>query len=353
MVAEQRLGKNEAVAAMQLIAASNADRSLSVAKTDLTAKYQENVAQVSELKQTVVTSNQAFAQQITSVQATVGQNSALIQSEQTARVNADYALANRIDTVQASVSQNTALIQSEQTARANADGALSSRIDTVTATANGASASVQSVATAVANINGDLSAMQTIKTQVVAGGRTIFAGIGVGVNSKNGIAESQVLLSAQRVAFIDEVNGVTTTPFVVQNGQTFINQAFIGNAYIDTLRIGGNAVTVIQGAASDGWGLVRSVISVAVEDIPPGQSTIPIIVTGAQDVLSQTFFDLSVNQANYGAPGNLLAATPPIGGTWSYTAVFNAAPGVYEFNCYNHGAGDVSDPNTRRRSLPY
>lgn len=79
--------------------------------------------------------------------------------------------------------------------------------------------------------------------------------------------ESQILLSAKRLALVDEVSGVLTTPFVVQNGQVFINQAFIGDAWIknasianaavDTLKIGANAVTVPTFLT--GWGGANNV----------------------------------------------------------------------------------------------
>lgn len=82
-----------------------------------------------------------------------------------------------------------------------------------------------------------LSAMYTIKTQLTVDGVPYMAGIGVGVENNNGVLTSQVLLSAQRVAVINEENGAATVPFVIQNGQTFINEAFIGRASIGSAQI--------------------------------------------------------------------------------------------------------------------
>ena len=79
--------------------------------------------------------------------------------------------------------------------------------------------------------------MHTIKTQVTAGGRTYLAGIGVGVSNETGVVESQILLSANRVAIIDESSGTLSVPFVVQGGQVFMRDTFIGNASITSAKI--------------------------------------------------------------------------------------------------------------------
>lgn len=184
----------------------------------------------------------AIATRVDAVVATSSANTAAITSEQTARANADGALSTRIDTVSAAAGNALGLVTSEINARADADGALGRRIDTVQATANGASAAVQATSTALAGTDGKLAALHTIKTQVSAGGRTYMAGIGIGVEVNGTVVESQILLSAQRVAIIDENSAALTTPFVVQGGQVFINQAFIGDATIGTLKIAGNSV---------------------------------------------------------------------------------------------------------------
>ncbi|RKP43791.1 host specificity protein J [Pararobbsia silviterrae] len=98
----------------------------------------------------------------------------------------------------------------------------------------GAAVLVQQLTTA-------LAAMYTIKTQLTAGGRTVVAGIGVGVENDDGVTESQVLIEADRFAVIesDSADGTTvSTPFVIQGGQVFLSQAFIGKASITSEQIG-------------------------------------------------------------------------------------------------------------------
>jgi len=246
----------------------------SLAAVQLSALITANNAVVKEAaaRQAAITIEQTTRQdelesvavRIDTVQAAISATEAVVQTETVARANADGALASRIDTVQAATSAVAAAVQTETTARANEDGALASRIDTVQAATSAAAVAVQTTSSTLADLNDNLAALYTIKTAVTAGGRTVMAGIGVGVDNASGVLESQILLSAQRVAVIDELGGAVTTPFVVQGGQVFINQAFIaeasissakirdasidsakiGDAQVTTLKIGANSVTI-------------------------------------------------------------------------------------------------------------
>lgn len=86
-------------------------------------------------------------------------------------------------------------------------------------------------------LENELAAMYTIKTQLTVDDVPYMAGIGVGVENDEGIITSQILLSAQRVAILDESGGMTVAPFVVQGGQTFINNAIIGSASIGSAKL--------------------------------------------------------------------------------------------------------------------
>lgn len=124
---------------------------------------------------------------------------------------------------------------------------LSQALQQQIASAGGAGVQVQ-------QLSNQLAAMYTIKTQLTVDGRTYIAGIGVGVENSQGQVESQVLVAAQRFAVIDQSTGQLTTPFVVQGGATYINQAFIADGTITNAKIG----AVIQSdnynaQAGTGW----------------------------------------------------------------------------------------------------
>jgi predicted phage tail protein len=81
-----------------------------------------------------------------------------------------------------------------------------------------------------------LAAMYTIKTQLTVDGKPYMAGIGVGVENNQGVITSQILLAAQRIAVLNEANGYTGVPFVIQDGVTYINSAFIKTASIGSAK---------------------------------------------------------------------------------------------------------------------
>jgi predicted phage tail protein len=253
---------NTALILSEQTARANADSAISTLVTTVAATAANNTAAITSEQIARAGADGALSTRIDSVAATANGNTAAIVTEQYARAGADGALSTRIDSVVATANGNIAAIQSEASSRASADSALSSSITTVAATANNASASAQTATSAIAGTNGQLSAMSTIKTQIAVGGSTYLASIGVGVSNSTGIVESQILLSANRIAMIDESSGTLTTPFVIQGGQTFISQALIGTAWITnakiaaaavgTLSIGGNAVTVPASISGNG-----------------------------------------------------------------------------------------------------
>lgn len=151
-----------------------------------------------------------------------------------------------------------------QTVMAEADRALATRVDTVEASVgdldlDGLSASVQQTSQALVDLNGKVSASYTVKVQISSAGQYYMAGIGVGVeNQPDGSYQSQILLQADRVGVINVANGDIKAPFVIQGGQTFINQAFIGDGWITNAMIG----NVIQSSnfvtGATGWQLNKN-----------------------------------------------------------------------------------------------
>ncbi|MDR5881130.1 host specificity protein J [Caballeronia sp. LZ032] len=180
-----------------------------------------------------------------------------VWSEQSARAEADLALAKNVETVTAQITSNNstliAAIQTETQARVDADSAQASQITTIQSTANGAQALAQTASNSYADINGRVAASYQIKTQITANGRTYIAGIGVGVDNTSGTVESQVLVAASRFAVLDPNGSAVSAPFVIQGGQTFLNQAFIGTGWITNAMIGDTIQSNNFVSGQQGW----------------------------------------------------------------------------------------------------
>ncbi|AJQ46885.1 MULTISPECIES: TipJ family phage tail tip protein [Pseudomonas] len=132
-------------------------------------------------------------------------------------------------------------VWTEQSARIEDGVAMGKRVDTVQSQVGGVegsvqavSASVQQVSETIAGVDGRVSAMTTIKAETIADGRRVMAGLALGSNGET----AEILAYAQRFAIVDESSGQVTLPFVVSNGQVFINQAVINQAFIQNIVAG-------------------------------------------------------------------------------------------------------------------
>jgi predicted phage tail protein len=168
-----------------------------------------------------------------------------VWSEMSAQADAITAIATKLDTVAASTGNAVAAVQIETKTRVTETTALAQSIQTTQAEVDGMSATVQQTSQAVADVSGKVSAYYNLKVQISQGGQYYVAGMAIGIDNNSGIPQSQILFQADRFGLLSMANGQAYSPFVIQNGQTFINQAFIGNGWIQNAMIG----DVIQSTA--------------------------------------------------------------------------------------------------------
>ncbi|MDK2489888.1 DUF1983 domain-containing protein, partial [Escherichia coli] len=95
---------------------------------------------------------------------------------------------------------------------------------TVSKTLEDQSATIQQIQRVQTDTRNDLNSMWAVKLQKMQDGRLYIAGIGAGIENTDEGVQSQILLAADRVAFINPENGDTTPALVTQGGQTFINE---------------------------------------------------------------------------------------------------------------------------------
>lgn len=159
-----------------------------------------------------------------------------VYSVWTAIASGDEAVSKRVDMLRSEFDDSNALITTELETLADADQALASQVNTVQSEVGDVSSAVQQTSQAVADIEGDLSAMWSIKLGVTQDGKYYGAGMGVGVENTPDGMQSQVLFTADRFALLNEANGQVTSPFAIENGQTFINSAIIADASIGSAK---------------------------------------------------------------------------------------------------------------------
>ena len=189
----------------------------------------------------------------------VAGNSAQLDRIDEVIVTEKEATARALLSLQTSVNGNTASINSLSQTVSNYQQTTATQINAITATINGNTAAITTNAQAIANVNGQLSAMYNIKVGVTSNGQYYAAGMGIGVENTPSGMQSQVIFLADRFAVTTQAGGTVTLPFVIQNGQTFINQAFIGNGWIQNAMIGDYIQsTTWDGTGNVGWHINKS-----------------------------------------------------------------------------------------------
>ncbi|MEN5036735.1 DUF1983 domain-containing protein [Pseudomonas sp. TWI929] len=125
-------------------------------------------------------------------------------------------------------------VWTEQSARVEEGIAMGRQVESVQAQMGETNASVQQVSEVVAGVDGRVSALSSWKTETNANGKKVATGIIQGSDGSVG----EILLSADRVAIINGLNGPEASLFVFQNGQLFLNSALINQAFIQNLIVG-------------------------------------------------------------------------------------------------------------------
>ena len=227
--------------------------------TDVNTKVGSNTASISALEKTVTDNESSTASRLQQVNARVDDAETSISNEELARVSGDEALGQRIGYMEASFTvpqgerddngegelagalkgwENTAKIADESKVRATADEVQAKRSETLEVSLGQTNASVQTVSQAQASLDNKASTMWSVKMQVNAQGQYVAAGIGLGIENGPAGLQSQFLVSADRFAVVNGINGTLASPFVVQDGQVLINTALINTAFIQNIILG-------------------------------------------------------------------------------------------------------------------
>ncbi|UVM23811.1 phage tail protein [Pseudomonas wadenswilerensis] len=244
--------------------------------TTLDAQVGSNKAGLSLLESVVATNEQATVSRIGQLKAAVDGNTAHIQEVAEAQVTTDETVASLRTSVEASYSAgrddngegelsgaleawgSTAKFAQETRVLANADFAQARRTEQLEVSVGKTNAAVQTVSQAQAAADGKASAMWAVKMEVNAQGQYVAAGIGLGIENGPAGLQSQFLVSADRFAVVNGINGNLSSPFAVQGGQVFINQGFIQDGTITNAKIGSFISSTDYVPGVSGWRLDKS-----------------------------------------------------------------------------------------------
>ncbi len=208
----------------------------------------------------LITSTLAQVNQRNLLSVQYGDNKAGIERVDNVMADASKAVAESLRTLDSSTGGNTANVTDLSKTLADFTQASATQINSLKVTVNGQSAAIVQNSQVSADINNNLNAMYSIKVAVDSNGNQYAAGMGIGVQKTPSGMQSQVLFVADRFAVMAQAGGSVSLPFVIQNGQTFINDAFFRDASIQFGKITDSLKSdnFVSGSAGAGWNLPKS-----------------------------------------------------------------------------------------------
>ncbi|HCI3130842.1 TPA: DUF1983 domain-containing protein [Klebsiella pneumoniae] len=213
--------------------------SLQTKVSDIDGKVTAQTSQLSSMQSKVDASSSKVDQlskTISDSQSTQASLNTSLQSQIDAQASAN--IKNQADLNSAATS--IATIKSTQSTQATQLSAIAKQQTDMTASLDNQSASIQTLQESVAN-NDSLKSTWMVKMETNSAGQKYAAGIALGVDGKS--QQSQFLVQADRFALINTSNGNTTTPFVIDNGVTYMNAAYIKDGSITNAKIKDGSIT--------------------------------------------------------------------------------------------------------------
>lgn len=199
------------------------------------AEVGEAKADIIEVRTTLATATEAFAQTLEGIRAHFSTSDATIAEERTVRANADEAIATDILVVDARVDDTEAMIVVESSARATADAALAAHSVLVEA-ATEIGTATGLVKLSAESLPSGVSAMFQVYLRGTTAGAFTDAGFYLLV--EGGV--SKAFFDVDQFAIGDISN--RTIPFFIDSGVVYMHTAFIQDLSVTTLKIAGQAI---------------------------------------------------------------------------------------------------------------
>lgn len=231
--AGQQLGERLDWNAETALILSNADSQLS---RSLLVKHGQSQAGIRELWQVRATDNEAWAQEVKEIYSAVGDNTSAIKETQTSITKLDEAIGQRFTEIRTKVDKAEADIASNSQAISNTNKAFAENKTQVQAKFDKQEGMIQEKMQATFNQAGDGVVTHSINITIVHNNvKYNAAGQVISAQVKNGKLESFIGYNANNFAWYNPVNGKMELFMYVKNGQMFMREAFINEAWLNSV----------------------------------------------------------------------------------------------------------------------
>lgn len=212
---------------------TNATYSLS---TDVLQRSSNAQAGITQLQQLRVSDNEAWAQEIKEIYSAVGENKSAIKETQTSITKLDEAFGQRFTAIRTDMDKAQADILSNSQAISNTNKAFAENKTQVQAKFDEQEGMIQEKMQATFEQSGDGVVTHSINITIKHNGVSYnAAGQVISAQVKNGKLESYIGYNANNFAWYNPVNGKMELFMYVKNGQMFMREAFINEAWLNSV----------------------------------------------------------------------------------------------------------------------
>ncbi|MEQ5178545.1 phage tail tip protein J-related protein [Proteus genomosp. 6] len=202
----------------------------------LLIKHAESQAGISELWQANATQEEAWAQEVKEIYSAVGDNTSAIKETQTSITKLDEAFGQRFTEIRTEMDKAQADIVSNSTAISNTNKAFAENKTQVQAKFDEQEGMIQEKMQATFEQSGDGVVTHSINITIKHNGVSYnAAGQVISAQVKNGKLESFIGYNANNFAWYNPSNGKMELFMYVKNGQMFMREAFINEAWLNSV----------------------------------------------------------------------------------------------------------------------
>lgn len=204
--------------------------------TDLLVRDGNAQAGIKDLRKVFANQQEAWAQEIKEIYSAVGENKSAIKETQTSITKLDEAFGQRFTAIRTDMDKAQADIMSNSQAISNTNKAFAENKTQVQAKFDKQEGMIQEKMQATFKQTGDGVVTHSINITIVHNNvKYNAAGQVISAQVKNGKLESFIGYNANNFAWYNPVNGKMELFMYVKNGQMFMREAFINEAWLNSV----------------------------------------------------------------------------------------------------------------------
>ncbi len=221
--------------------------------TSLTASVDANTGQINNLAYTALTNALSSAEAVTNQLVTFGNAQASYDLLVKTVANNDNAMAEKVERLSASVNDNVSTILTSQQVISDSVSSQATQINQISSSVDQNTAAIQVKATTQFS-SGSATASYAVNAGITYNGAYYDAGMVISLSG----GKSSILFNADTFAVYNGTSDNSALPFVVTGSQVYLRDAFIADGTITTAKIADTISSANYVSGQTGWAINKS-----------------------------------------------------------------------------------------------